>query len=397
MPGPASGREPVPPGVDNAREIYLLRSLPHERSERQMPHSVQADPLRHIVTAVFTACGMSEEDAVLLADTLVDADLGGVHSHGVLRVPEYVEKLTAKGVDPQGQPHVVAGRGACLVVDGGNSMGQIGMHFAMARAIDAARVHGVGIAAIRGSNHSGAMAYYARMAVEADMIGWATTNALPTMAPWGGAERILGINPLGLGIPAGDEPPILYDAAFSGSSHGKIRIHQQKGEPLPEGWALDATGSPTTDPSLAIDGLLQPIGAFKGAGLAMMMGVLSSMLSGAAYGSELGNMEDGPTAGGDGHFVMAIDVGAFEEISRFKHRVDAAIRQIRDCRRVEGMSPPQAPGGLEHERRAQYRADGIPLNAVTLADLAATAVQLDVSVPPDWHEPSIRASHEAEA
>ena len=108
-------------------------------------------------------------------------------------------------------------------------------------------------------------------------------------------------------------------------------------------------------------------------------------------------MEDGPTAGGDGHFVMAIDVGAFEEISRFKHRVDAAIRQIRDCRRVEGMSPPQAPGGLEHERRAQYRADGIPLNAVTLADLAATAVQLDVSVPPDWHEPSIRASHEAEA
>ena len=351
-----------------------------------MPVPVPAQQLLETVTAIFAACRMSEADAALLADTLVDADLGGVHSHGVLRVPEYVEKLTSKGVDPQGRPQAVAGRGACLVVDGNNSMGQIGMHFAMAAAIDAAREHGVGIAAIRGSNHAGAMAYYARMAVEQDMIGWATTNALPTMAPWGGAERILGINPLGLGIPAGDEPPILYDAAFSGSSHGKIRIHQQKGEPLPEGWALDATGQPTTDPALAIDGLLQPIGAFKGAGLAMMMGILSSMLSGSAYGTELGNMEDGPVAGGDGHFAMAIDVSAFEEIGRFKQRVDAAIRQVRDCRRVEGMSPPQVPGGVEHERRLRYRVEGIPLNAVTLTDLAGTAARLGVPVPVQWLE-----------
>lgn len=327
---------------------------------------------------------MDETDARLLAHTLVDADLGGVHSHGVLRVPEYVHKLTTDGVDPQGRPRIVSGRGACLVIDGGNSMGQVGMHFAMTHAIAAAQEHGVGIAAIRGSNHSGAMAYYARMAVEQDMIGWATTNALPTMAPWGGVERLLGINPLGLGIPAGVEPPILYDAAFSGSSHGKIRIHQQKGEPLPEGWALDALGRPTTDPTAAIDGLLQPIGAFKGAGLAMMMGILSSMLSGAAYGPELGDMEHGPKAGCDGHFVMAIDVSAFEDVARFKGRVDAAIRQIRDCRRADGMPPPQAPGGIEHERRQSYSLSGIPLNAVTIADLATTAQAMGVTVPAEW-------------
>ncbi|MBT4100243.1 MAG: Ldh family oxidoreductase [Gemmatimonadetes bacterium] len=349
-----------------------------------MPAAVDAERLLQLVTEIFRVCTMNAQDAHLLADTLVDADLSGVHSHGVLRVPEYVEKLTAKGVNPQGRPRVVSGRGACQVVDGDNSMGQIGMHFAMKSAIAAAHEHGVGIVAIRGSNHSGAMAYYARLAVEADMIGWATTNALPTMAPWGGVERLLGINPLGLGVPADAEPPILYDAAFSGSSHGKIRIHQQKGEPLPEGWALDSQGQPTTDPALALEGLLQPIGAFKGAGLAMMMGILSSMLSGAAYGTELGDMEAGPTAGSDGHFVMAIDVSAFEDVTRFKTRVDAAIRQVRDCRRGQGMPQPQAPGGIEHERRVRYRAEGIPLNAVTLRDLAVTAQRLQVEVPTAW-------------
>lgn len=344
-----------------------------------------AAELLALTTAVFRACGMDPADAALVADTLVDADLGGVHSHGVLRVPEYVAKLTVGGVDPRARPAVVSRRGACLVVDGGNSMGQVGARFAMGEAIAAARAHGVGMAAVRGSNHCGAMAYYARLAVAADMIGLATTNALPTMAPWGGAERILGINPLSVGIPAGREPPILYDAAFSGSSHGKIRVHQQTGEPLPAGWALDRDGRPTTDPAAAIDGLLVPIGGFKGAGLALVMGVLSAMLSGAAYGTELGDMESGPQPGADGHFVAAIDVGAFEEVDRFKARVDAAIRQVRACRRAAGAAaPPMAPGQLEHATRQRSRAEGIPLNPVTRSDLKAAGRQLGVDTGHPW-------------
>jgi LDH2 family malate/lactate/ureidoglycolate dehydrogenase len=258
---------------------------------------VGAGELLALVTAVFQRCGMTEADAGLLGDTLVAADLNGVHSHGVLRVPEYVKKLTRDGVDPRGRPRVVRDAGACLVVDGGNSMGQVGASFAMERAIERARTTGLCAAAIRGSNHCGAMGYYARAALAHDMIGLATTNALPTMAPWGGAERILGINPLAVAIPGGVELPIVYDAAFSGSSHGKIRIDQQKGLALPEGWALGREGRPTTDPAAAIDGLLVPIGGFKGAGLALIMGVLSSMLSGAAYGTELGSLRSGPKAG----------------------------------------------------------------------------------------------------
>src|SRR5262249_6034031 len=139
--------------------------------------------------------------------------------------------------------------GACLVVDGGNSMGQIGARFAMEAAIERAGSTGIAAAAVRGSNHCGAIACYAAMTPPRDLVGLATTNALPTMAPWGGAERLLGINPLAIAIPAGRELPIVYDGAFSGSAHGKIRVYQQKGLTLPEGWALDREGRPTTDPA----------------------------------------------------------------------------------------------------------------------------------------------------
>jgi LDH2 family malate/lactate/ureidoglycolate dehydrogenase len=340
---------------------------------------VQPADLLALVCSIFERCGMTAADAHLLADSLVDADLRGVNSHGVLRVPEYMKKLTRDGVNPRGRPRIARDSGACLVVDADNAMGQVGANFAMQLAVERAGQSGIAAVGVRGSNHCGAMAYFAAQALPHDMIGWATTNALPTMAPWGGAERLLGINPLGIAIPAGDERPIVYDGAFSGSAHGKIRVYQQKGLTLPEGWALDRDGNPTVDPARAIEGLLLPIGGFKGAGLAMIMGIFSSMLSGAAYGTELGDMERGPTPGLDGHFFMAIRVEAFEDVPRFKARVDAAIRQIHDCRLAPGFSAAYAPGEVEALTAERNRRDGIPLNAVTWADLEQVAGELGVS------------------
>jgi LDH2 family malate/lactate/ureidoglycolate dehydrogenase len=341
--------------------------------------------LRELCAAAFQRCGMLARDAALLADSLVHADLGGVHSHGVLRVPEYVLKMTQGGVDPRGLPSVARDSGAALVVDGGNSMGVIGATFAMDRAIDRAKTTGIAAAAVRGSNHCGALGFFACRASAHDQIGFVTTNALPTMAPFGGSSRVLGINPLAVAIPASEEPPIVYDAAFSASSHGKIRVYQQKGWPLPDGWALGPDGRPTTDPLAAIEGLLQPIGGFKGTGLAMVMGILSSMLSGASYGTELGDMHRGPRAGADGHFLMAIDVAAFEDVGVFKRRVDAAIREVRECPRAPGVERLYSPGEREHLNRAAYSRDGIPLNVETLADLAGAAASLGLNVSGlDW-------------
>jgi LDH2 family malate/lactate/ureidoglycolate dehydrogenase len=299
------------------------------------------------------------------------ADVRGVHSHGVMRVPEYVRKLRYDGVNPTGTPRVVRDAGAALVIDGDNAMGQIACHFAMSRAIERGRSTGVALAAVRGSNHCGALFYFAMMALPADMIGLMSTNALPTMAPWGGRDKILGINPFAAAIPSGAEPPIVLDAAFSGSSHGKIRIYNQKGLSIPEGWAFDSEGRPTTDAAAAITGLLQPIGGHKGTGLAIVMGILSSLLSGAAFGIELGNMVDGPRPGADGQFVMAIRVDFFEEIQRFKSRVDEIVRQIRGSRPAPGFERCYAPGEMEALTELEYRREGIPLPSDILDSLDA--------------------------
>jgi len=287
-------------------------------------------------------------------------------------------------VNPQGKPKQVGGRGAVTVIDGGNSMGQIGATFAMRQAIELAAIHGLGAAALRGSNHCGAMDRYAMMALPHDMIGIATTNALPTMAPWGGAQKIVGINPIGVAMPALEEEPFVLDTAFGATAHGKIRVYEQKGHPLPPGWALDADGRPTTDPGEALVGMISPIGEFKGVGLAMMSGMLSSLLSGAAYGLESGNMEDGAIAGVDGQFFLALDIAAFGEPEHFKRRVDGIVREVHSARRAQSAQPLLMPGEMEADFARRYRHEGIPLNPETLQGLSDAGLRVAVPLPADW-------------
>lgn len=343
---------------------------------------IAADALQALVTNVLLACRMSAQHANLLARTLVSADLRGIHSHGVLRVPEYVKKLTLGGVNAQGEPRVVSENGVCLVVDCANNMGQIGAAYAMEQCIAKARSLGAAFCAVRGSNHCGAMDYYAMMALPHDMIGIATTNALPTMAPWGGIERVLGMNPLAVAVPAGQEDPIVLDIAFATSAHGKIRVYQQKGYAIPTGWAYDKAGNPTTDAQAALEGLIAPIGApavgYKGTGLAIVMGILSSFLSGAAFGTELGSIESGPAPGMDCHFVGALRVDAFIPSTQFKARVDQLARQLRSSEPAPGFEHTYAPGQMEAECARTYQREGIPLNRATLQDLHAAAMRLGV-------------------
>jgi LDH2 family malate/lactate/ureidoglycolate dehydrogenase len=339
---------------------------------------IAAADLRGLATAIFAACGMSDADAGLLAATLVHADLRGVHSHGTLRIPEYVKKLTVDGVDPRGRPRLVHGSGAALTVDGGNSMGQIGGSFAMQAAIERAGTLGLALAAVRGSNHCGALDWYTLMAARAGMIGLAGTNALPTMAPWGGADKIVGINPLSIAFPAASGAPFVLDLAFGATAHGKIRVYHQKGSPIPEGWAFDRDGRPTTDTAAALPGLIQPIGGHKGVALGMAVGMLSTLLSGAAYGLQSGNMVDGAIPGADGHFFIAIDPGFFDAGAALPARVDAIAAEVHQSRPAQGTTRLLVPGELEAEFAAAYARDGILLSAETLAGIAAAAARLGV-------------------
>jgi LDH2 family malate/lactate/ureidoglycolate dehydrogenase len=340
---------------------------------------VLKDDLTHDCTNIFVACGMNTEDAALLADTLVHSDMRGIHSHGALRIPDYVKKLTQEGVDPRGRPQVVSERGAALVIDGRNSMGQIGGTFAMKRAIAKARETGLCFTAVRGSNHCGALDWYTLMAAEAEMIGIAGTNALPTMAPWGGTEKIVGINPLSIAMPSSDGHHFVLDFAFGATAHGKIRVYHQKGSPIPEGWAFDSDGHPTTDAAKALEGLIQPIGAHKGVGLGMAIGMLSSLLSGAAYGTELGNMKEGPKPGLDGHFFVAINVAFFEDVLSFKQRVQTIADQVNTSQRRAGVDKLYTPGEIEREIAKDYAANGILLSGETINGILNAATELKVA------------------
>lgn len=353
-----------------------MAEYPGSAQERRIPPTALADD----VARIFGACGMTAADAALLAGSLAEADRRGIHSHGTLRVPEYVEKLTRHGVNPRGRPRIVSESAAALVIDADNAMGQIAADFAMRHAIDRARSTHVAFAAVRGSNHCGAMDHWAMLALPHDMIGIATTNALPTMAPWGGVDKIVGINPLAVAIPGWEEPPVVLDIAFGATAHGKIRVYHQKGFAIPEGWAFDADGNPTTDAAGAMAGLIQPIGGHKGVGLGIVMGMLASLLSGAAYGTELGNMVDGPTAGRDGHLFVAVDIAGFQPVEAFRRRVDGIARQIAGGRRRAGVDHLYPPGRLEHDFAERYARDGIPLNDETLAGIRAAGRRFGLDV-----------------
>ena len=340
---------------------------------------VDAVALERWVTAIFSTCGMREPEARLVAHTLVMADLRGIHSHGVLRVSEYVTKLTEGGVDPRGRPSLTNTNGGALVMDGGNAMGQIAADFAMSCAIDRARTCKVAVAAVNHSNHCGALDYWVMKAVGEGMIGIASTNALPTMAPWGGLDKIVGMNPISIGFPALDEPAVVLDIAFGATAHGKMRVYKQKGVPLPAGWAFDKDGCPTTDVEKALTGLIQPVGGHKGIGLAITMGMLSTLLSGASYGTELGNMEDGAKPGHDGQIFIAIEAAAFQPLDEMRRRVDAISRQIQTSRRGARVDRLYPPGLLEAEFERERSKTGIPLNDETIADIAKTAQKLGVS------------------
>jgi ureidoglycolate dehydrogenase (NAD+) len=211
------------------------------------------------------------------------------------------------------------------------------------------------------------------MAVDAGMIGIATTNAIPTMAPWGGIDKLVGLNPLAFGFPAGAERPLLLDVALGATAHGKMQIYKQKGAPIPQGWAFDEQGRPTTDIDAALKGLVQPIGGHKGIGLAISAGILSTLLCDAGYGTESGNMVDGPRTGRDGQFYMALDIAAFEDVERFKQRVDGIIRAYRGTRLAEGVERVYVPGEMEDEIERRNRRDGVPLNEETVRNLTEVA------------------------
>ncbi len=320
---------------------------------------------------VLAEVGVPDDEAREIIDNLIQADLRDVESHGVVRLPIYVQRLAVGAINPRPRIRIVRETPSSAVVDGDNGMGQLVGMRAMQIAIDKARSGMCVFVSVRNSNHYGAAASFAQMASTQDMIGLSyTIGGINHMVPWGGAEARLGNNPFAVAIPAGAEHAVVLDMACSVAARGKIIVAAKEGTPIPPDWAVGPDGQPTTDALEALKGFVQPVGGPKGYALTMTIGLLSTMLSGAAFGSEVTHMyDDLEHPQNIGHLFGVLPVSLFEEIDVFRRRMDQAIGEMRNARRAPGVERIYVPGEREEISLAHRRRHGIPIGVGVLAEL----------------------------
>jgi len=344
---------------------------------------VTASALRDFGAAVFERLGLPGPHALIVADCLVKANLRGLDSHGVARIPIYAKRLRLGLVNPRPALTVSQVAPSAAHLDGGDGMGMVAGTKAMERAIALARDTGVGLVGVHRSTHYGMAAYYVLQATAADHIGFAFTNSSPGMAPFGGTKPILGVNPLAVGVPAGRRPPIILDMAMSEIARGKMRLAAMHGEPIPEGLGVNAQGKPTTD-GMAVfgGGAVHPFGGPKGSALAIWMEIMGGVFTGAAFAGEMKSLyEDFSGPQRIGHVFMAIRPDLFMPMAEFKQRMDTMIDCLKDSEPADGFDEVLMPGEPEARHEAERLRTGLPITAEVLASLDAEATDLKVAMP----------------
>jgi L-2-hydroxycarboxylate dehydrogenase (NAD+) len=334
---------------------------------------------RRFMARALAKVGLPPGDADAVAEMMLFADLRGVDSHGIVRLQSYVARLKAGGVNPRPSIHVVNDAPATALVDGDNGMGHLVMRHAARLAIEKAEKAGIAWVGTRGSNHAGAAACYAMMALPHDMIGLYLAVANNNhMAPTGGIEALLGTNPIAVAVPTQDEPPIVLDIATTATSAGKIRLAADNDERLAEGLVMDRAGKPITDPRAAMSGLLLPIGGYKGFGLSLVFSIMGGALNGSSTGRDTVSIDDVAAAGNTGQAIMALKVANFGDVADFKRRIDKVARDIRTSQPMPGVSEVRYPGLNGHRTMAERTKNGVPIRAPLAASLAKLAASLAI-------------------
>ena len=340
-----------------------------------MTHRVRPDRLAAFAGDVLAAAGVPQADAALVAGCLVQAELWGHPSHGLLRLGWYVARIRAGVVDPMATPETVVDHGAVAVVDGREGLGHVLTAAAAREAVRRAREHGVGVVAVRNSNHFGMSAHYTRMMAEEGCVGVLTTNSSPSMAPWGGRARTVGANPWSVATPAGAHGVAVMDISNGNVARGKIYAARERGVEIPTGWAIDNQGAPTTDPASALSGLLLPMAGHKGYAMAFMMDVLSGVLTGSSFGTGVSGPQQAERRSGAGHLVLALEIEAFLPLEEFNRRMEQLIGEVKSVPLAQGFDEVFFPGEVEDRSSARLQREGIELPAGTLADLERLADQ----------------------
>lgn len=339
---------------------------------------IAADSLREWVTSLLVAWSYPPEDAAYIADTLVDANLRGVDSHGVIRLAAYRARLQA-GLTTAGAEPAITRAGATARVDANGAAGQIAARTATEVAREIARDHGIAAVAVHGSAHFGAAGYYARSLAADGLIGVVVSNSEPVVVPFGGREPLFGTNPIAFAAPTSGAP-ISLDMATSASAMGKVLLAQSEGRHVPPDWGIDGEGRATTDPG-EIRALL-PAGGPKGYALGYLVEVLAGVLTGAAITHGIGNMyTDFDRPQDVGHFVIAIDIARFLPTEDFLARMDALAAEARSIAPAPGFDAVLVPGEPEERSRASRVAEGIPLAPTTIDELRSLGDDAGVPFP----------------
>ena len=344
---------------------------------------ISGETLFDIMYMLLGAAGLAPEHCRQVAENLLQADLRGVNTHGIMRLSLYLKRIAAGAVNVRPVMKVLEERKAVAVLDGDFSLGQISGRLAMEMAIKKAADYGVGMVSVIHSQHIGAGAYYVTMAKEQDMIGIALTNTPALMAPWGGKQAMVGNNPYAVCIPAGEEYPVLLDMAFSQVALGKIMLALAKGEKIPEGWAQDKAGKPTEDPQSAMDGLLLPAGGYKGYGQAVIVDLLAGLLPGAAFSAGVVSMAKEPgTPQNSGQMYIAVDISAFRCLEAFKRDMDEYIRAMRNSPKADGVADIFLPGEQSWRRMEESLREGICFPQTVLTEAAVAGDLFGVDIRP---------------
>ncbi len=346
---------------------------------------LSANQLRTLSTSIFTGLGVPKKDAKLVADLLVDANLTGFDSHGVIRIPIYTKGIKMGAVKPGAEIKIVSETSSTAVIDGGWNLGQVVAKYAMNVCIEKARKGVIGLVTVRNSHHIGRLNTYAEMAMDQGMIGIASVNSASYVAPFGGKSKQLGTNPLCFAIPSGEESPMILDMATSVWARGKVMVLQARGEELPEEIFMDPEGNPTIDPGwYTKGGVLRTLGGeiagYKGFGLSLLVEILTGALTEAGV-SNSEEYRSRPFYGGNGIFMIAIDVGQITNLNKFKKRVDNLFYTVKNSPSAPGYDEILIPGEPERRKKEKLLREGIFVGEQTWNDLVLLANELNITLP----------------
>ena len=331
---------------------------------------IQVEPARRFCSGVFEAAGLPQEDARLVTDNLIQADLRGLGSHGISRVLVYVDRLRGGWVNARPNVRILHEKPGLLHLDGDNGMGAVVGSRAMDMCIEKAAASGSAACSVQRANHFGIAWFYTQRAVARDMVGVAASNNPPNMAAWGGITPMIGTNPFSIAVPAGRHKPMVLDMSSSIVARGRINVAEIEGRPIPPGWAIDRKGKPTTDATEALKGSVLPFGQHKGYAIALMVDVFCGALSGAAFGNQVGQLWGNTQSVQDiGLYFSVTDPAATIGAPAFKARIDQLIDELNACEPAAGFERVLVPGEIETANEAVNVKAGIPIGPGVLRDL----------------------------